>query len=137
MATWFYAMHRALRLKAPLLATVHQAQFLELDLTFNAQQAVHDIHNSKFWKAIYNLLRTVFPTLKALHTCDSNTPAMDKIFYLCHCTSEAITKSLESMNDEELFGPLAEEDISEMKEYENQVFFDGKEKKLRLRRKSK
>jgi hypothetical protein len=30
-ASWFYAMHRALRLRQALLSTIHQQKFLELE----------------------------------------------------------------------------------------------------------
>ena len=45
-ATWFYAMHRALRLEGALLATVHDPQFSKLDIVKTNNRgmlAVHDV----------------------------------------------------------------------------------------------
>ena len=81
MALWFYAMIRLIRLQQPLKATIHQQQFLDLALTTSAKGAVQDIKDDNFWKCMYILLRAVFPALRALWYCDSNTPCMDKLYY--------------------------------------------------------
>ena len=112
MATWFYAMVRVLRLQQPLLATIHQAKFCTLDLNQRTGLAVRDIENKVFFKALYTLVRAVFPALRALRYCDSNTPAMDKIFHLSHRTTMAIEKSIASLNDVDLFGAFSDEDES-------------------------
>jgi len=106
MAMWFYAMIRLLRLENPLKATVHQEKFRSLPLNESARMAVLDIQEAKFWKCLYILLRSVFPALKLLRYCDANKPSMDKIFFLSHRTTQAIEKSLDSLNDKELFGSL-------------------------------
>jgi hypothetical protein len=106
MAMWFYAMIRLLRLEMPLKATVHQQKFRSLTLNESARMAVNDIEDAKFWKCLYILLRSVFPALKLLRYCDANKPSMDKIFFLSHRTTQAIVKSLDSLNDKELFGSL-------------------------------
>ena len=67
---------------------------------------VLDIQEAKFWKCLYILLCSVFPALKLLRYCDANKPSMDKIFFLSHRTTQAIEKSLESLNDKGLFGSL-------------------------------
>ena len=64
MATWFYAMVRVLRLQQPLLATIHQAKFRALDLSQRTGLAVRDIENKVFFKALYTLVRAVFPALR-------------------------------------------------------------------------
>ena len=106
MAMWFYAMIRLLRLENPLKATVHQEKFRSLPLNESARMAVLDIQEAKFWKCLYILLRSVFPALKLLRYCDANKPSMDKIFFLSHRTTQEIEKSLDSLNDKELFGSL-------------------------------
>ncbi len=55
-------------------------------------------------KSIFCLFRAVFPALKALRYCDSNVPAMDKIFFLVKRADVAIENSSSMLNDEELFG---------------------------------
>jgi hypothetical protein len=82
MALWFYAMIRALRLRQPLTATIHQQKFVDLNLNDSAKTAVCDIKDDKFWKCIYILLHAVFPPLSLLRYCGKNKPAMDKIFSL-------------------------------------------------------
>ena len=82
-ATWFYAMHCALRVEGALLATVHDPQFAKLDIvkTKNCVMlAVHGVKSKLFWRAVYILLRCVFPALRLLRYSDSNIPAMDKLY---------------------------------------------------------
>ena len=58
-ATWFYAMHCALRLEGALLATVHDLHFSKLDIvkTNNCVMlAVHDVKSKSFLRAVYVLL---------------------------------------------------------------------------------
>ncbi len=45
-----------------------------------------------------------FPALNVLRYCDSNVPAMDKIFFLVKRADAAIENSSSMLNDEELFG---------------------------------
>ena len=107
MAGWFFAMIRLLRLEMPLKATIHQQKFRSIaNLNESARMAVMDIQEPKFWKCLYILLQSVFPALKLLRYCDANKPSMDKIIFLSHRTTQAINKSLDSLNDKELFGSL-------------------------------
>ncbi len=87
------------------------AEFYDIWLT---SQHVHnmsttfpakDFEDEKFWKAIYCLLRAVFPALKALRYCDANFPAMDKNFYLANRANDAILKSAKDFDDVE-FGTM-------------------------------
>lgn len=101
-ANWFYAMHRLLQQHNALLATIHQEKFRSMAVTRTNERVrgcVLDIEDPSFWKAIYTILRAVFPALRALRYCDSNTPAMDKIYMLAQRTSDAIDKSVEVLND--------------------------------------
>ncbi len=106
MALWFYAMICLIRLQQSLKTTIHQQKILDLALTNSVKGAVHDIKEDNFWKCMYILLRAVFPALRALRYCDSNTPCMDKLYYLSHRTTVAIEKSQDDLNDESLFGSL-------------------------------
>lgn len=121
MATWFYAMHRSLRLRAALLATIHQAKFVEIKLTERARCAVLDIENKGFWQAMFTLLRAVFPALHVLRKCDSNTPCMEQLPYIVHQTTTAIEKSMKDIGDAEIFLLFSDESVSEE---EMQVFGD-------------
>jgi len=116
MASWFYAMHRALRLRSALVATVHQAQFSSIALVKTDERvraAVNDILDDDYWKAMYILNRAVYPLIRALRYCDANEPAMDKIYYLSHRASVALEKSIDLLNDKNLF-PDYNEDGSEV-----------------------
>ena len=90
MALWFYAMMRLIRLQQPLKATIHQQKFLDLTQATSARGAVQDIKDKNFWKCMYILLCAVFPTLRALWYCDSNTPCMDELFHFSHRTTVTI-----------------------------------------------
>lgn len=91
MATFFYAMHRCLRVKSALLELVHSPEFgAAASGSGRAVAAANDIKNDSFWKAMYSLLVVVFPALYVLRLCDSNKPAMDRLFYLTNCVDIAI-----------------------------------------------
>ena len=72
-ASWFYAMIRLVRMKNPLLATIHQEKFRELDLNERARQAILDIQDRVFWRALYAILRATFPAIRVLRYCDSTS----------------------------------------------------------------
>ncbi len=106
MALWFYALMHLLRLRQPLVGTIHQQKFVDLNLNDSVRAAVHDIKEDKFWKCIYISLCAVLPALRLLCYCDKSQPAMDKIFFLSHRTTLALGKSEEFLNDKRLFGSL-------------------------------
>ncbi len=81
MASWFYAMMRVLRQKDVLKSTVHSVMFRDLAKNDKVRGAVIDIENEVFFKALYILLRAVFPAIRALRFADSNEPMMDKIYF--------------------------------------------------------
>jgi hypothetical protein len=68
--------------------------------------AVQDINDTKFWKCLYILLRSVFPALRALCYCDASRPVIEKIYFLSHRTTQAIERSQQCLNDSNLFGAL-------------------------------
>lgn len=67
--------------------------------------AFQDVEDEVFWKAIYVLLHAVFPALKEVQYCDSNTPSMDKINHFTKQAWEAIMTSVNDSDDEKFFGP--------------------------------
>ena len=103
MASWFYSMMRMLRLRNTLEATIAQKKFRELMLNQKQKLAVADIVNPLFWKAVFTLLRAVFPALRCLRYCDTNTPTMDKIALLAYRTRVALECAIETLNDRALF----------------------------------
>ena len=123
-ATWFYAMVRVLRLKPVLLATVHNVEFRKLTLPRRARLASRDVVNAGYFKAMYILLRSVFSALRLLCYSDSNTPALDKAGFLTHRTSVAIEKSVDLLNDSELFLEGEDGEEQEFKDEVEAVFGD-------------
>ena len=55
--------------------------------------AVQDIEKTDFWKCLYIILRAAFPALRLLYYFDKSKPAMDKIYYLSHRTTQALEQS--------------------------------------------
>ena len=124
-ATWFYAFICLLRLKDAFLATTHQAEFRQLSLNDAAGAAIKDIKDKTFWQAMCALSRVVYPAICVLCYCDSNTPAMDKVFMLSNCCLHAITKSAGDLNDTNIFPMRADMEGLGVEEF--QVFGENKE----------
>ena len=97
-------------MKEVLIATIHQLKFRSLKLNDRDRLAVRDIQDSKFWKAVYTLLRAVYPGLRSLRMADGNKPAMAHSYHLTHRTTTAINKSVCLLNDEDLFGSSTDDD---------------------------
>ena len=114
MASFFYSMHRALRLQQPLRATIHAAPWGTLSLTAMERKAVRDIDDKSKWKAMYTLLRSVFPALRVLRLADSNRPGMDKVKYLVHRTTTAIKASVNGLNNEAIFPSPTNDDDNDV-----------------------
>ncbi len=90
MALWFYTMIRVLRQECPLKATINQVQFQELKLKEHVRQAVQDIEDPCFFKAMFRVCRAVFLALKALRSCNKSEPNMDKLYFLSNHTTLAL-----------------------------------------------
>ena len=73
MAGFFYAMHRALRLKGALEVTVHSAGWKALKKKDEViKRTAEDIKDKDHWQRVYVLLRSLWPVLKLLRISDSN-----------------------------------------------------------------
>ena len=95
---------RRLQIKDPLLSTVHSASFKDLEKTDVIHAAIFDITNPKFFKALYILLRAVFPAIRVLRYCNKGETCVDKLYYLTYCAADAISRWKSLLNDPELFG---------------------------------
>ncbi len=111
-----------LRLKKAVKATLHSAAFESVAKNACVVLAVEDIEDEVFWKGIFCLLRAVFPALKALRYCDSNIPAIDKIFFLVTRVDRAIDNSASMIIDEDLFGSPNSLVLTGCKEELDEVF---------------
>ena len=107
MATVFYALHRALRLRQALLATIHSPEWQGSKFKSIVNRAAKTVECSGMWKCIYFLLRAVFPALRLLRYADSNTPAMDKVEFLLHRTEQAFIKSADDLNNDAIWEELS------------------------------
>ena len=126
MAGYFYAMHRSLRVKRALKGTIHSVQWNDYKAGQRETNAALDIEQLVFWRAIFILLRCVFPALKALRLADSNRPGMDKIYYLAHKTEVALESESMDLDDKELF-PFPSEDDTEENDEDDMSDEDDKE----------
>ncbi len=111
-------------MKPALKATIHNPSFSSLSRNDRVAAAIGDIEDDVFWKAIYSLLRAVFPALKALRYCDSNIPAMDKIYYLVKRADDALHDLHLILDDQDLFGSMRGVMLSNCDEELDEVFGD-------------
>lgn len=109
-------------MKPALKATIHNPSFSSLSKNDRVAAAINDIEDEVFWKAIYCLLRAVFPALKALRYCDSNIPAMDKIYFLVKRADDALQNSKLLLDDQDLFGSMRGVTILDCEEEMDEVF---------------
>jgi len=66
---------RLLQMKDALLSTVHLAALKELEKTNVIPTAIFDITDTKFFKALYILLITLFLAIRVLVTATKVSPA--------------------------------------------------------------
>ena len=105
-ASFFYAMHRALRCRAALESTVHLAQWNDLQrlkLKAFITRAANNVKDKTFWKRLFVLLRALFPLLKLLRCADSNKPNMDKVCFHVNQILMHLIRSKDDLMDEEIF----------------------------------
>ena len=99
-------MHRSLPIHQALVATatVVFSKYAALKKKPVVNRAAKYIMCGNYWKAVYLLLRAVFPLL--LRITASNIPGMDKLYYLTFQTIAAVKKSRDSLGDNVLFSDL-------------------------------
>ncbi len=100
--------------KKALKATIHSLAFSSVAHNSRVALSTQDIKDEKFWKAIYCLLRAVFPCLKVLRYCDASYPAYakDEIYYLAQRANDVILKSALDFDDVDLFGPMQDTNLT-------------------------
>ena len=109
-------------MKPSLKATIHNPSFAGLSKNDRVAACIQDIEDEVFWKAIYCLLRAVFPALKALWYCESNIPGIDKIYFLVKQADEALQASQILLDDHDLFGSMRGSSVQECMEEYDEVF---------------
>ena len=103
MAVYFIGMHRDLRMRKVLLATVSSSGFNTMALKSKLSKVVSYIQDNKSWERIYVLLKILFPCLQVLHLADNNKAGMDKLFYYARMTKISIIKLSYDLDNKELF----------------------------------
>ena len=93
MAGYFVGMHRDLRMRKALLATVYSAEFSTMTLNSKISKVVSYIQDRKDWDRIYVLLEIIFPCLCTLRLADRNKARMDKVLYYSRMIKISIIKS--------------------------------------------
>jgi hypothetical protein len=97
-------MHRALRCRGALEATVHSVAWKDLKRQKPfINRAAEDVKDEMFWKRIFFLLRALYPLLKLLRMADSNKPNMDKVCFYLHLTREHLVKSRDDLCRDDIF----------------------------------
>ena len=75
-------VHRDLRMRKVLQATISSAEFLSIPNTTKFTKAVKYIHDEKLWERCYVLLKIPFSCLRFLRLADSNLAGIDKLFFI-------------------------------------------------------
>jgi hypothetical protein len=111
MAGYFYALHRMLRLKAPLEATIASAEFAGLKLTNNllVARVVAFLNDKDMWDGLYCLLRSLFPALRVLRLADRSEPGFDCLFYFLRRSSSAMDWSGAALTASKYLNRMARE----------------------------
>ena len=89
-------MHRDLRMRKVLQATISSAEFLSIPTPTKFTKAVKYIHDDKSWERCYVLLKIRHPCLRVLRLADSNLAGMDKVCYYYRMTKQCIERKIRS-----------------------------------------
>ena len=90
---YFIGMHKDLRMRKALLATVYSAEFNTMALNSKLSKVVSYFQDKKDWERIYVLLKILFPCLCNLCIAYRKKAVMDKVFYYDIMAKISIIKS--------------------------------------------
>jgi hypothetical protein len=114
MGGYFMVMHRDLRLKQALQATVAESDFISLKIS-KSKDPTATIRYELEYQRVFHLLRATFPTLMIPQLTDSNKPAIDQINYLARKATEAIEHGIIYLNNKTWL-PNTMSDVREFEE---------------------
>ena len=86
-------IHRDLRMRKVLQATILSAEFISIPTNTKFTKAVKYIHYNKSWERCYVLLNILFPCLGVLCLADSTLDGMNKVYYYSILTKLCIEKN--------------------------------------------
>ena len=96
MAGYFMGMHRDLRMRKFLQATISSAKFLSIPTITKFTKSVKYIHDDSSWERCYVLLKILHPCLRVLRLADSNLVGMDKVYKYLRMTKQCFDKKIRS-----------------------------------------
>ena len=100
-------MHRDLRMRKVIQATISSAEFLSISTTTKFTKAVKYIHDEKSWERCYVLLKILHPCLRVLCLVDSNLAVMDKVYYYSRMTKQCIEKTKLDLDYQRVFPEIS------------------------------
>ena len=80
MAIYFMGMHRYLRMRKVIQATISSAEFISIPTNTKFIKAVKYIHDNKSWERCYVIFKILFPCLRFLRLADINLAGIYKIY---------------------------------------------------------
>ena len=92
MAGYFMGMHRNLRIRKLLQATISSAEFISIPTNTKFTKVVRYITDNNSWERCFLFLRVLFPCLRFLSLADSNLSGMEKVWYYLIITKQCIEK---------------------------------------------
>ena len=96
-------IHRDLRMRKVLQATISSAEFLIIPTTTKFTKAVKYINDDKSWGSCYVLLKILFPCLRFLCLADSNIAGLDIVYYYSIMTKQCIEKKKSDIDYQRVF----------------------------------
>ena len=120
MAGYFMGMHRYLRIRRVLQATILSSEFISIPTNIKSTKAVKYIHDNKSWGRCYVLLNILFPCLRVLRLADSNLVGMEKVYYYSRMTKQCIEKTKSDLDYQRVFPDISSpENIWNMSDYKS------------------
>ena len=93
MAGYFIGIHRYMRMRKSLFATVSSTELNNMSLNSKLSKVVLYIQDDKSREGIYVIFKLIFPRILVLCIEDSNKSGMEKVLYYYRMTRISITKS--------------------------------------------
>jgi hypothetical protein len=121
MAGHFIALHRMLRLRHPIAATMASAAYKDLKLKGFAKTVEAFVADKNMWNAVYLLLRCIFPVFRVLRLADKAAcGGMSKLMYYVRRTDVAMLQSKDLLEDMQYFKDKTELDAENQDEFDDE-----------------
>ena len=89
---YFMGMHRYLRMRKVLQATISSADFISIPTNHKFEKAVRYIHDNNSWERFYLLLNIMFPCIRVICLAYINRVGIDTVLTIRELTSSALRK---------------------------------------------